>query len=94
MYGSPIDVDATKRHLGALTNASYGSTEEETPYGVIVNRIRELADHCVISKEKAEEAVCAFKAWMVTIPANTDPLMHAEQFYAEYEGSEFAYLPA
>lgn len=93
MYGNPRDVGATLRHFGALTNATYYGSKED-PYEAIVIRIHELADHSVINKEDEDKAIDAFKAWMVAIPANADPLMHAEQFYAEYEGSAFAYLPA
>lgn len=95
MYGAANAQEETKAHLGGLTEQSYlqMKPEDNSPYGRIARRIHDLADRFSITKEEAANAIKALKAWMAAMPEDVDALTHAEQFYAEYEGTQFSYLP-
>jgi hypothetical protein len=93
MYGTPNAADESKAHLGGIAESMLHTNQPETPFGVITHRIHELADNLLVSKEDAAKAIHALKAWMAVMPEDVEALAHAEQFFAEWEGSHFAYLP-
>lgn len=93
MYGNIKAADQARAHFGAIGLRELQTQRDEDPYTEVSRRINELVDHGVIGRDVCAQAIHALKVWMAEMPTGADPRLHAEEFYAQFEGSEFNFIP-
>lgn len=90
MYGNPATPAETCVHLGNL--AAQGLLNDAAL--TVKARLRALRDEATITGEELAEAMLALHRWMADRPEDEEELAWANQFYDEYEGSSYSYLPS
>lgn len=63
------------------------------PAHPVKKRIRSLTEDNVITCAECADALKALDRWMKERPESEEPVQYAEQFFDEFEGSAYAYLP-